>query len=126
MNLSEFHAQFANTALYYFLLISLWGYWRFFRKQGLDASYWGAVVIAEVLLLIQSGIGTYLWIIGLRPARGMHVLYGIVSLTALPAVYIYTKGRSERADMLMYSTTALITVGLLLRAIFTAQVALGG
>jgi hypothetical protein len=123
MNLSEVHGRIATTSLYYFILLTVWGYWRFFCKERLSAVYWGSLAIAEGLLLIQSGLGFYLWFLGLRPSRSIHILYGIVSMMALPAVYMYTRGRQERAEMLMYGTTTLITVGLILRAMTTA---LGG
>ncbi len=122
MSLPELHDRLADTALLFFLLISLWGYWRFLRKQGLAASYWGALAIGEAILLFQSGLGAYLWVIGLRPGRTIHILYGVVSLMALPMAYVYTKGRTSRAEMLIYGTTSLITVGLILRAVGTAEV----
>jgi len=120
MSIIEIHGRFANTALYYFILLTVWGYWRFFRKRGMDPGFWGALVIGEILLLLQSGIGGYMWLIGLRPARWAHYLYGVVGPMALPMVYMYTRGRQDRPEMLMYGTTTLITVGLILRAMFTA------
>ncbi len=120
MTIVEFHGRFANTAMYYFLALALWGYWRFIRKQGVDSSYWGAMVIAQVLITLQISIGTYMWVIGLRPGRSsMHIIYGIVTMMALPAAYMYTKGYEGRADMLMYATTALIATGLVLRCFAT-------
>ena len=120
MSILEIHGRLADTALYYFILLSVWGYWRFIRKQGMDPSYWGALVIGEILLLLQAGLGGYMWLVGLRPARWAHYLYGIVGPMALPMVFMYTKGKQERPEMLMYGTTTLITVGLILRAMFTA------
>ncbi len=126
MSITQVHAALANTGLYYFLILAFWGTWRFLRKQGLDPSYWGALVIAEILLAVQFLSGGYLWLVGLRPARSVHVLYGLVALLALPGVYMYTKGRTDRPEMLMYAVVALITVGLILRAMFTGEVALPG
>ncbi len=124
MTFSEIHARLANTALYYFLVISVWAFLRFFRKQGLDSSYWGALVIGEILLIVQSLLGGYLWVIGLRPARTIHLLYGLLVPTLIPGAYAYTKGRSDRPEMLIYAAATIITVGLIIRAIFTAQVVL--
>ncbi|HNB50901.1 MAG TPA: hypothetical protein PK530_03115, partial [Anaerolineales bacterium] len=59
-----------------------------------------------------------------RPARWAHYLYGIVGPMALPMVFMYTKGRQERPELLMYATTTLITVFLIIRAMVTAQVGL--
>lgn len=122
MTLSDVHARLANTALLFCLLMAAWGAWRFVRKQGLGGSYWGALIIAEVLILAQGGLGAYLWFSGLRPLRGgIHVLYGVVSALAIPLVYAYTRGREERPEMLMYSVTFLILAGLVLRAMVTGS-----
>ncbi|HUF40291.1 MAG TPA: hypothetical protein VMN57_17345 [Anaerolineales bacterium] len=124
MTVSEIHDALANTALYYFILLAAWGSFRFLRKQGVDSSFWGALVIAEILLAVQFLLGGYMWVIGLRPARNVHLLYGLVSLLALPGMFMYTKGRSERPEMLMYAVICLVLVGVLLRAIFTGEVQL--
>ncbi len=119
------HAGLGITSLYYFLLISVWGYFRFFRRDGINSSYWGMLAIGEVLLLLESVLGGIAWIDGFRPARDwLHVLYAMVIVIMIPGAYLYTKGRDERAEILVYSTAAIITCGLILRAIYTAQVAL--
>lgn len=120
MTVNEIHAALSNAALLFFIALSVWGYWRFFRRQPLDPSYWGALAIGVGLLLFQSGIGAYLWLVGFRPARNIHLLYGIVSIMALPMAYAYTRGRDTHAEVLIYSTTSLITVGLIFRAMATA------
>lgn len=119
MSLSEIHARLGTTAMLYFFLIALWGYFRFFRSQGISSAYWGALAIGEILLLLQGGIGAYLWIVGIRPARAIHVLYGFVALIMIPGAFAYTKGESTRADILIYGTATLIGVGLLMRGTFT-------
>lgn len=126
MSLSEIHGSLANTTLFYFIALALWGSWRFFRKEGVSSSYWGGLAIAEILLVIQFLLGGYLWILGFRPARTVHLLYGVVALLAIPGMYMYTKGRTDRPEMLMYAVVTLITVGLILRATFTGEVALPG
>jgi len=65
-------------------------------------------------------LGASMWLGGLRPGRVVHILYGVVSGLGIPAVYAYTKGREERAEMLLYAATLLVTVGLIFRAILTA------
>jgi len=95
--------------------------WRFIRKQGIDSNYWGALVIAEVVIVLQGALGAYLWISGARPGRLIHLLYGIVSALVIPGVYSYTKGDDKRQATLVYGVALLVTVGLVLRAIMTAQ-----
>ena len=120
MPLVEIHARLANTTLFFIVIMAIWGAFRFLRKQGLAGSYWGASVIAEILILLQGALGVYLWIVGLRPDRGIHPLYGAVIAFALPFVYLYTKGREDRPEMLMYTVAYLLMIGLTLRAMFTA------
>ncbi len=119
MALSEIHARLANTALLYIVLIVLWGWFRYFRRQGINSSYWGALAIGEVLILIQAGLGFYLWLIGIQPAQPIHIIYGVISALAIPAAFAFTKGRDTRAEMLVYSAAMLFLVGLLWRAVAT-------
>lgn len=122
MTLNEIHARLGNTALLYMLIVSLLGFYRFFRRRGIDSSYWGMLAIAELLLIAQAGIGVYLWIAGFRPARSIHILYGLLIPALIPGAYFYTRGRVERSEVLIYATATIITVGLILRAIFTGEV----
>jgi len=120
MSLTVIHGNLANAALIYFAILAVWGLIRFARRQRVGPNYWGALVIAELLILAQGTLGAYLWYSGLRPARGIHILYGLVSALAIPAVYIYTRGREDRREILIYAVVALVTVGLILRATTTA------
>ncbi len=126
MTVSFIHERLANTVLIFFIFLTAWGYLRFFRKQGMDPSYWGALVIAEGLLIVQMLFGAYLWLfLDLRPARPwVHLLYAFITLAAIPLAYSYTRGEEGHGEMLMYATTALISVGLVIRTMDTAQFAL--
>lgn len=120
MSLADIHGRLANTALYFFGIMALWGLWRFFRKQDLDSSFWGALAIGELLILVQGALGAYLWVIGERPGRGaFHILYGAVAALLIPAIYVYTKGDDKFRVGLIYGAALLFGVGLILRAIST-------
>ncbi len=120
MSLPEIHARLGNTALYYLIAMAAWGLWRVLRRQGVDSNYWGALIIAEILILLQGGLGGHMWLSGLRPARTIHLLYGIVGALIIPGIYAYTKGESDCRVMLIYALALLFGVGILLRAIMTA------
>jgi hypothetical protein len=119
MSLVDIHARLASTAVFYSLALFLWGLWRYFRKEGVDGSYWGALAIAELLILIQGILGTYLWVTGLRPGQLLHLLYGVVGVLTIPTVFAYTRGRDSRSEMLIYGLVMLFLGGILLRAIMT-------
>ena len=120
MTLTDVHGRLATTALLFILFMAAWGLWRFFSRQGVDSSYWGALVIGEILILVQGALGAYLWLSGLRPDRDIHFLYGIAAALVIPGVWAFTKGRQERREMLIYALMLLFMVGLLLRAMGTA------
>ncbi|MGD2156753.1 MAG: hypothetical protein PVG32_07760 [Anaerolineales bacterium] len=120
MSLTDVHGRLANTVLLYLIVMVGWGLWRFFRKEGVGSSFWGALIIAEILIIVQGLLGGYLWLTGLQPDRGwIHILYGVVAATGIPAAYIYTKGREDRSTVLVYSLLALFLVGIALRAMST-------
>jgi ABC-type spermidine/putrescine transport system permease subunit I len=120
MSIVEFHARLGNTAVFYIIILAVWAFWRYFRKQGINSSYWGALAIAEVLILLQGGLGVYIWAIGQRPsAAGMHILYGVLSAIGIPVAFAFTRGREERREMLIYGAGLLFMTGLLVRAIAT-------
>ena len=64
MSLADIHGRLANTALLFIAILAAWGLWRMIRKQGVSSSYWGALVIGEVLILLQGALGAYLWLVG--------------------------------------------------------------
>lgn len=123
MTLIEFHGRLANTALFYIVIMAIWGLWKFFRRQSMDSSYWGALVIAEILLLVQASLGAYMLLsgVGNLAGQGMHILYGVVSVLVIPGVFFYTRGDQERRVLLLYGVFCLFLVGIILRAMDTVR-----
>lgn len=124
MTLTDFHGRLAGTAQLYFMVLALWGFLRFFRKKGVDSSYLGGLAIGEMLIVAQALVGGVLMLMGHSPARGIHVLYGLLVPAIIPLVYSYTKGREGRSEALVYATALLVAAVLIMRAIFTGEVAL--
>lgn len=122
MSLSNIHDRLSVTIVLYAFILAVWGLWRYYRKQGLDGSFWGALAINEILVLIQGLIGILMWSSNLRPDRGtMHVLYGVVTALSLPATYAFTRGRDTRREMLAYALVLLAVIGLAGRAMITGR-----
>ena len=121
MSLADIHGRLGYTALFFTLIMALWGLWRFFRRQGVDSSYWGALVIAEILYIAQAGLGAFLFFSGIGVLTGgyIHILYGVVSILVIPAVFFFTRGDELRRAMLIYGIGLLFLVGVLIRSIST-------
>jgi hypothetical protein len=77
------------------------------------------LAIAEILVVAQALLGGYLWIVGLRPGRTLHLLYGILVLLMIPGAYIYTRGRDDRPEVMIYGMVTIVAVGLIMRAMVT-------
>lgn len=113
------HGRIALTTILFALAMGLWAAWRWFRKQGVDSNYWGALIIGEILALAQGVIGVLMLILGGRPADLLHFLYGVLVALGWPAVYVYTNARATRSEAAIYALVSLFIFGLGLRAIMT-------
>ncbi len=120
MTLSAVHGTLANSVLLFMVIAGLWGIVARFRNQPITGNYWGILAVGELLILGQGLLGGYLWIIGERPGRaGVHILYGIVAVIALPAYYAITKGRDDTYTSLAYGLLCLFLAAISLRAMVT-------
>ena len=114
------HERLSITILLFLLALGVWGLWHALRGEGAGGSYWGALAIGELLILVQALLGSALFIGGLRPARAsVHILYGFVLALSLPAAFSYTRGRSSRFEVLVYALVAFFLAGVTIRARLT-------
>ncbi|RME83919.1 MAG: hypothetical protein D6775_06875 [Caldilineae bacterium] len=121
MPINEVHARVGNAALLFMLIAGIWGLIRWARQQGIDANYFGVLVVGELLVLAQWLLGAYMWLgLGRVPASSrpwMHYLYGTVAALALPAVYAYTRGQTEdRRHQALYGLVCLFVAAIVFRA----------
>lgn len=119
MTLTEIHGALSRTAILLTFILAIWGYFRFFRKEGVSSSYWGAMVIAETLYIVQGVIGVVLFILGEVPVGWAHYLYGVVSVLIIPGVFAYTKGDPSRRSMLLYASFLLFLAVMFFRSVQT-------
>ncbi|NJN54506.1 MAG: hypothetical protein HC804_06985 [Anaerolineae bacterium] len=85
------HQGFSNTAMLYFLILGAWGFLRAVRGHSVNSSYTGALVVAQLLLILNIVLGALLWSNGRNAAMvrfDVHVLYGAFVLIFLPFVYL--------------------------------------
>lgn len=118
------HATLSNTIWLFFLALGLWGLFNAFRKRGVDGSYLGAMVIGEVLYVVQGVLGAILWAGGFLPGLGrptMHILYGSFALVFMPFVYfVWLKGDDSVQAQWVLGFTTLFLFGVALRAVSVA------
>ena len=120
MSLTLIHARLATTMLLFLTIAGVWGIAAYFLKRGITGSYWGILAVGEILIIAQVIVGTILWIQGARPARTIHLLYGVVAAIGLPGYYAYTRGQDDRRASLTYGLISLFLVGISIRAMTTA------
>ena len=114
------HEGLANTALMYTLLLALWSFWLHIRRRYLTSHFWGALVIAELIFVLQALIGVAMVMQGRLPWRDIHYLYGALGVITLPAAFAFTRGRAGYREALLYGVILLFLTGVALRAQMTA------
>jgi hypothetical protein len=122
MTLVTIHDRLANTAILFVIILALWSFWRFFRKQRLDANFRGALIVAEILMLAQAALGLAVAMTGNfakleRPP--MHILYGAVSVLVIPALYLYVKADERYQGMLVYGISLIFLAFIVWRLMVT-------
>jgi hypothetical protein len=102
-------------------ILGIWSFINYVRGRGLDGNILGAMVIGEILMIVQVIIGILLLVSGLYPARTIHFLYGSLTVLVFPALWFYTRGDTDRRASLIWGLAGLFMMGLALRAIGTAS-----
>lgn len=120
MALPQIHANLATAVMLFNTLLGLWGLIKYFRGDGMDGNYFGAVALSPVLGFVQMLIGLALVAQGLGGlARAVHYLYGVLVVISVPATFAYTRGRDDRGAVLLYSAVLLLTALFGSRAVAT-------
>lgn len=105
----------------YTAALVLWSFYLYFRKREINASFLGALAIDAVLFAVQFVVGLLLTFQGLSASvRWVHILYGSLGLITIPALYLYTRGRTTYREALAYGVTLLFLIGVILRAASTS------
>ncbi|MGH2616727.1 MAG: hypothetical protein ACRDJC_15950 [Thermomicrobiales bacterium] len=101
--------------------VGVWGVFAYLRGQSMSGSLAGALVIGQVLVLLQVGAGIVLLVAGARPPGLTHYLYGITAILVLPFAWSYFRDRDQRQALLIYSLLALFIFGLAIRGMVTGR-----
>ncbi len=117
------HGRIALSAVLFAFAMGAWATWDFVRGHDVSPSYRGALLIGEILMLVQAAIGILLVITGRLPADLLHFLYGVLVALSWPGVYIYTNARMGRSEAGLYALVSFFIFGLAIRAIMTGTAA---
>jgi hypothetical protein len=82
--------------------------------------------IFRILLQVTAGMGVLqalfgllLYIQGERPAEGLHFVYGLIVLGAIPVAYVYSDQKQVRRDIVIMSIAVVAVIGAAIRALAT-------
>lgn len=122
MSIVQIHASISTTVMLYNAVVSVWGFIKFLRKQDyIDSTFWGAAAISPILGLGQALLGIVMIGMGLGASmRLVHYLYGTLCVIAIPATFAFTRGRDDRAALLIYAAALMLTAIFGARAFTTA------
>jgi len=119
-SLVELHFILGRTFMFFVLAMGLWGMVAYVRKQPLGPNYWGALVIGEIVGVLQVILGVIQWLGGSQPARGIHFLYGSLAIVIWPATFGYVRGQQEsQTESLVFGLVSLFLFGIAIRAFTT-------
>ena len=120
--LTLLHATLGNAMILFLLICAIWSFGAFLLRQSFSPSLVSTLILAEGLILAQGFLGIILLLLGFRSSEGvLHVLYGIAAAISLPAAHLYTRGRPDRARLLVFGLTSIWIVGLSIRGITTGS-----
>jgi phosphatidylglycerophosphate synthase len=113
------HQVLSNTTWLFFLIVGIWGMYRAIRGYGVDGSYLGAMAVGEILFIVQAILGVILLLGSGTPGRGVHILYGVFAVVALPGLFAYLRGDDSNNSQWSYALMTLFLFGVALRSIST-------
>ena len=117
----EIHRALSNTVWMFYLIIAIWGLIRAIRGMSVDGSYFGAIAVIQIVLVLQAILGGILYFSGGRPDRQLiHYLYGAFGIVFLPGLFAYLQGDDSNRAQWIYALAALFMFGVILRITGTA------
>jgi hypothetical protein len=124
MSIDVIHGRLANAVLLFSIICVAWGFLNFIRKQPVTSSYWGGLVILQILAMAQVGVGIFVYASTgsdqlARPI--VHILYAATLVISLPAAYVYTGGKDTQRENLIYALVCLWLVFIVERSISTGR-----
>ena len=112
------HARLATALILYLAALGAWGIGLGLMGSGPSPAYRGALVIAELAVIVQglAGIAS----IAVRGPEWIHVLYGAALAVSIPLAATIVRQGSPRRTSLTLGLVCLFAAGLAIRGMTTA------
>ena len=121
--MSELHGLLSRAIVMFAGIAGLYGLYQYFRKQTVSPSYWGIIVVGNLMTLGQGAIGLVMALGGGQTREWVHIVYGITALLWIPLINVinnqFNKGEHNIRDTLIVALVSLFEMGVGLRAIAT-------
>jgi hypothetical protein len=119
----ELHGVLSRAIVMFAAVAGVYGLYLYFRKQTVTPSYWGIIVVGNLLTLGQGAIGLLMALSGAQTGEWVHILYGITAALWIPIISFinqqFNKGERNRRETLIVALVSLFQVGVAIRAIGT-------
>lgn len=119
MDTLDLHGRLATALLLYLGALGVWGIVLGALGSGPTPSFRGALVIVEIAIVAQLGLGVLTWM-GRGAPPWIHVLYGLALVLAIPLAATMVREGSPRRTTLTLGIVALFAAGLVIRGMGTA------
>lgn len=123
MALQPLHGVLSRAIVIFAAVAGVYGLYLYFRKQAVTPSYWGIIVVGNLLTLGQGAIGLLMALSGAQTSEWTHILYGITAALWIPIVNFinnqFNKGEHNVRETLIVALVSLFEMGVGLRAIGT-------
>lgn len=120
--LISMHGRLFTTIMLVFGVLTVWGVLAALGRRGPSDYFMSVLAIGQLLMIAQGLIGTIVWLGGLHASDHVtHVIYGILCVLALPAIFIYVRERNPVSQQWTYSLTCLFLFSIAYRALETGR-----
>src|SRR5512137_1846768 len=121
--MSELHGVLSRAIVMFAAVAGFYGLYLYFRKQTVTPSYWGVIVVGNLLTLAQGAIGLLMAFSGAQTREWVHILYGVTAVMWIPIITFinqqFNKGERNVRETLIVALVSLFQVGVAIRAIMT-------
>ena len=119
----ELHGVLSRAIVMFAAVAGFYGLYLYFRKQTVTPSYWGIIVVGNLLTVAQGAIGLLMAFSGAQTGEWTHILYGITAALWIPIISFvnqqFNKGERNVRETLIVALVSLFQVGVAIRAIGT-------